>query len=88
MVANDVARDYGPYYILLAAGIVQFAHALYFRYLRKRDEKEVAERKEEIQMDLEWRRKTDYQLEELRELMRTVRYVVKEKLGMDIRMDR
>ena len=83
-----VANDYGPYYILLATGVVQLTLTLYSRYLRNRDKKEDADRVEEIQMDREWRRKTDYQLEELRELMRTVRYIVKEKLGMDIRMDR
>lgn len=82
------ANDYGPYYLLLAAGGVQLVNTLYSRHLRKRDKKEDSEDAQEIQMDREWRRKTDYQLEELRELMRTVRYVIKEKLGMDIRMDR
>lgn len=86
---NDVAaNDYGPYYLLLATGIVQFVIALYSRHVRRRDQKVDEGRAENARLELEWKRKTDYQLEELRGIMRRLEGPVKTKLGVDIRLDR
>lgn len=86
---NDVAaNDYGPYYLLLATGIVQFVITLYSRYLRRRDQKVDTEKSELGRQETKWKEKTDYQLEELRGIMRRLEGPVKTKLGVDIRLDR
>ena len=87
--AKDVAAiDYGPYYLLLATGVVQFVIALYSRHVRRRDQKVDENRAWTDRQELEWKHKTDFQLEELRGIMRRLEYPLKEKLDIDIKLDR
>ncbi len=82
------ANEYGPYYLLLATGGVQLVIAIYLRYVRRRDKKRDDELVAKSRLDLEWKKKTDWQVEELRELMRVVRYHLRERFGVDIKLDR
>ena len=82
------AGDYVPYYLVLASGIVQFAHTLYVRHVRLRDEKEVREREELAEKEKLWKELITSQVERHRDIFIELRGPIKRQLGVDIKVDK
>lgn len=73
---------------VIAAGVLNLIASIYVGYRNRRLRKADVERTKLAKAEAEWKRKTDYQLEELRGIMRRLEFPIKAKLGVDIRLDR
>lgn len=84
---NGVALD-ATSIINITAGALNLVASIYIGYRNRRIRKADAELARMAALEAEWKRKTDYQLEELRGIMRRLEFPVRTKLGVDIRLDR
>lgn len=74
--------------INITAGALNLVASFYIGYRNRRIRKADAELSRLAALELAWKTKTDYQVEELRGIMRRLEFPIKKELGVDIRLDR